>query len=168
MQKELLAQIDKTEAALLDVFASLTQDQLNKVPFEGSWTAGQVGEHLQKACSVQTLYGRTAPTERDPAAMVGPLRKLFLDFSIKMSSPDFIYPEGNFYKKEELYRGLEAAWMDIRKAANTLELTETCLDFELPGFGALTRFEWLSFLVIHTQRHLHQLRNIQEKVVALS
>lgn len=162
MEKDLLAQIDSTETALLDVYEQLSQQQLNTVPYEGSWTPGQLSEHLEKACSVGTLYGHTADTGRDPAAMVEPLKKLFLDFSIKMQSPDFIYPQGDHYEKEEVIRTLKSRWTDIRKAAATLDLTKTCLDFELPTFGALTRFEWLSFLVIHTQRHLHQLRKMQQ------
>ena len=167
MEKELLAQIDSTEVALLAIYNELDQQQLNMVPYEGSWTPGQLSEHLAKACSVDTLYGHTADTERDPAAMVGPLRKLFLDFSIKMQSPDFIYPEGDHYQKEEVIRLLKLRWADIRKAATTLDLTKTCLDFEMPGNGALTRFEWLSFFVIHTQRHLHQLRKMQKALVSV-
>jgi len=164
MKKELLSQIDTTEAELLHIFSSLSQEQLNQVPFKGSWTAGQVGEHLVKACSVEILYGNIKPTERDPAVMIEPLRKLFLDFSIQMNSPDFIYPQGNYYQKDELYKDLETTWKNIRQAANTLDLIPTCTDFEIPGFGTLTRFEWLSFMVVHTQRHLHQLRNIYSKV----
>jgi hypothetical protein len=166
MKTELLTQIDITRDELLEIFSSLSQDQLNKVPFSGSWTAGQVGEHLQKACSAELLYGNTRPTERDPAAMVEPIKKIFLDFSIKMNAPDFIYPEKNYHEKQETYHVLESAWTDIRKAADMLDLTQTCVDFELPGFGALTRFELISFMVIHTQRHLHQLRNIKEKLAA--
>lgn len=164
MKKELLAQIDITEAELLHIFSSLSEEQLNRVPFKGSWTAGQVGEHLMKACTVETLYGNIKPTERDPAEMVEPIRKLFLDFTIKFNSPDFIYPQENYHEKDKLYNGLDTAWKNIRQAADTLDLNPTCTDFELPGFGMLTRFELLSFLVIHTQRHLHQLRNIYSKV----
>lgn len=164
MKEELLDQIDTTEAELLHIYASLSQEQLNQVPFKGSWTAGQVGEHLTKGCSVELLYGNTKPTERDPAIMIEPLRRLFLDFSTKMNSPDFIYPQENHYQKEEMYKRLETTWKNIRHAANTLDLNPTCMDFEFPGTGMLTRFEWLSFMVIHTQRHLHQLRNIYSKV----
>jgi hypothetical protein len=165
MEKELLSQIDETETALLDIYNHLSQQQLNTVPYEGSWTPGQLSEHLEKACTVGTLYGKTADTTRDPAEKVEPLRKLFLDFTIKLHSPDFIYPEGDHFNKEEVLRLLKTRWTDIRKAATTLELDKTCLDFEMPQFGTLTRFEWLSFLVIHTQRHLHQLRKMQAALV---
>lgn len=161
IQHDLLARINSTEAALLGIYNELSQQELNTVPYEGSWTPGQLSEHLEKACSVSTLYGRTTDTERAIDVNVEPLRKLFLDFTVKMQSPDFIYPLGDHYRKEEVVRTLETRWSDIRKAAATLDLTKTCLDFEMPVFGPLTRFEWLSFMVIHTQRHLHQLRKMQ-------
>jgi len=161
MQTQLLAQMESTEAALLTIYNELSEQQLNTVPYEGSWTPGQLSEHLEKACSVDTLYGQTADTQRDIAVNVEPLRKLFLDFTIKMQSPDFIYPRGNHYRKEDVLRLLESRWSDMRKAATTLDLTRTCLDFEMPTIGPMTRFEWLSFMVIHTQRHLHQLRKMQ-------
>lgn len=164
MKTALLPQIDSTKAELLELLSSFPQEQFNRVPFSGSWTAGQVAEHLRKACSPEILFGKTTLTERDPAAMVEPLKKLFLDFTIKMKSPDFIYPEEKHYDKQELHQALETAWTDIRRAADTLDLSETCIEFELPGSGPMTRFELISFMVIHTQRHLHQLRNIREKM----
>ncbi|MCG2613797.1 DinB family protein [Terrimonas sp. NA20] len=162
MEKELLAQIDSTEATLLELYRSLSQEELNTVPFAGSWTPGQLSEHLEKSCGIDTLYAETADTSRDPASMVESIKAIFLDFSTKMQSPDFIYPRGDHYNKEEVYRLLKTRWTDIRKAATTLDLSRTCLAFEFPGSGALTRFEWLSFFVIHTQRHLHQLRNMRK------
>lgn len=162
MEKELLVQIDSTEAALLDTFGSLSQQELNTVPFEGSWTPGQLSEHLEKSYGVDTLYAETADTTRDPAAMIAPIKAMFLDFSTKMQSPDFIYPHGDHYEKEAVCRVLKTRWTDIRKAATTLDLSKTCLAFEFPGSGPLTRLEWLNFFVIHTQRHLHQLRNMQK------
>jgi hypothetical protein len=162
MEKELLAQIDSTEAALLNEYGSLTQEEMNTVPFAGSWTPGQLSEHLEKSYGVETLYAETANTSRDPALKVEEIKAIFLDFSTKMQSPDFIYPRGDHYNKEEVCRVLKTRWTDIRKAATTLDLSKTCLAFEFPGSGPLTRFEWLNFFVIHTQRHLHQLTNMEK------
>lgn len=44
------------------------------------------------------------------------------------------------------------------------DLSFICLDFELPGTGALTGLEWIHFLSTHTRRHVRQLRNIVEKL----
>lgn len=166
MATELNTEIKETAATLLDTLAAFNKEQLNKVPFEGSWTAGQVGEHLIKAVSADLLYGNTTETERPPDVMVKPLRDQFLDFSIKFQSPDFIIPSDGPHDKEAVVNKLRKIWEDIAEAASTLDLTKTCLDFELPGAGHLTRLEWLNFMVVHTKRHTHQLNNIHKALVA--
>ncbi|MRG48145.1 DinB family protein [Chitinophaga sp. SYP-B3965] len=166
MATELNTEIKETAATLLQTLASFNKEQLNKVPFEGSWTAGQVGEHLIKAVSAEILYGNTTETERLPDVMVKPLRDQFLDFTIKMKSPDFILPSNGPHDKERLTNKLSKIWEDIAEAAETLDLTKTCLDFELPGAGHLTRLEWLNFMIAHTKRHTHQLNNISKALAA--
>ena len=49
-----------------------------------------------------------------------------------------------------------------------LDLSATCLDFEMPGIGALTRLEWLWFYVWHTQRHLRQVKNIYAAITLVT
>jgi hypothetical protein len=51
------------------------------------------------------------------------------------------------------------------RAVQTLDLTSTCLGFELPGFGKFTRLEWGNFILYHTQRHMHQMKNILRKIM---
>ena len=56
-------QVEQTGAAVIDELNLFSEEQLNIVPFEGSWTGGQVGEHLLKSAGVvEAIYGRTAPT----------------------------------------------------------------------------------------------------------
>ena len=50
------------------------------------------------------------------------------------------------------------------EAIKTLNLSETCTAFELPGFGEFTRAEWIYFAMYHTQRHTHQLKKIYERM----
>ncbi len=47
--QKLLHELDKAARALLETIADFSQEQYNKVPFAGSWTAGQVSEHLLKS-----------------------------------------------------------------------------------------------------------------------
>jgi hypothetical protein len=158
--KGLKAQVPETGAAIVEQLELFNEQQLNTIPFEGSWTAGQVGEHLLKSGgAVEVVFGRTVPTERAFDEKI-PMLSIFLDFSIKMQSPDFILPSDGFHPKKELIEGMHKTWEGIREAVDTLDLTKTCLDFEMPGIGLITRFEWISFYVFHTQRHLHQLKNI--------
>jgi hypothetical protein len=34
----------------------------------------------------------------------------------------------------------------------------------MPTVGLITRAEWLSFIVVHTQRHIWQLKNISKAI----
>ncbi len=81
-----------------------------------------------------------------------------------MKSPDFVVPPDIYYKKEDLLRSFEDINERINQALQTLDLTKTCLAFELPVYGFLTRLESLYFILYHTQRHLHQLKNIHQKM----
>jgi hypothetical protein len=79
---------------------------------------------------------------------------------IKMQSPDFIYPSDKKYGKQQLVDMINDKFNKLLEAAKTLDLSATCLAFEVPGFGAFTRLEFVWFYIVHTQRHIFQLRKI--------
>jgi hypothetical protein len=88
--------------------------------------------------------------------------EVFLDLNLKMQAPDFIVPSQERIPKEKLLGGLRTRTDGIVAFARDHDLSFTCLDFELPGYGALTGQEWVHFLTTHTRRHLHQLKKIVE------
>ena len=81
-----------------------------------------------------------------------------------MNSPDFIRPEKKNYDKDGLLAALSGIKADITTSAATLDLSQTCLSFELPVLGFLTRLEAVTFVICHTRRHTHQLKNIYSKL----
>jgi hypothetical protein len=164
MQKELLTEIDHTTTDLLETIASFKETQIDTVPFEGSWTAGQIAEHLSKAVSADVLYGNVTPTHRSPDEKSPAIRDMFLNFDIKMTAPDFVQPSAHVHNKKDILQHAAQTWANIREAVRQLDLSATCITFELPGFGLLTRLEWVRFMLYHTQRHIHQLKNIRGKV----
>jgi hypothetical protein len=161
----MLKEFDDTFNILLQLLAAFPQERINTVPFEGSWTGAQVARHLLKGSVAELLYGNVKPTERQPDALTEPLRTAFLDFNSKFKSPEVLEPEDIYYNKEDLISGLENTANRIRKGIQTLDLTMTCLDFEMPVNGLLTRMEWISFYTVHTQRHTYQLRQIFQTVI---
>lgn len=161
MKAQLISEIDLTGSTLLRLLSSFTEQQLNTVPFEGSWTAAQVAEHIWKAGDCSLLYGPTTPTDRVPDEKVEAVKTLFLNFGIKMISPEMIRPGNDYLPKEAVLDNIHQVWGKLTTAANTLHLSEECNAFEVPGFGPFTRLEWIQFINIHTQRHIHQLQNIQ-------
>ncbi|WP_431210462.1 hypothetical protein ACQ86N_31300 [Puia sp. P3] len=97
--ENLKEEVRKTGAAIIEGLNQFSEEKLNKVPYEGSWTAGQVGEHLVKSAGVaEVVYGRVGPTSRPPDEKL-PVLRMFLDFSIRMSSPGFIVPSDGYHDK---------------------------------------------------------------------
>lgn len=161
MRPALIDEIDLTGSTLLRLLSSFSEKQLHTVPFEGSWTAGQVAEHIWKAGDCSLLYEAATPVNRAPDQKVDAIKAMFLNFSIKMKSPEMILPGNAHLPKDVIMGNIHQVWDKLTAAANTLQLEEECTSFEVPGFGPFTRLEWIQFINIHTQRHIHQLQNIQ-------
>lgn len=154
-------------SGLITIFSAFEPEQINVIPFEGSWTAGQVVQHMVKANSgfVDILRGPAKDTERNPDEIEPQIKNDFLNFNIKMTAPDFLVPEAKNYDKNELVSGLKNIRESVVNATETLDLTKTCMAFELPVYGFLTRQEAIYFITCHTLRHTHQLKNIYQKLI---
>lgn len=164
---EMVQQFESTIQKLLEKLTAFSQEQLNTIPAEGRWSAAQLGEHLRKSYKgVPELLGHnTKITGRDPAEKIAMVNMDFLNFSIKMQAPEFIVPEQKTYDKTKLLQELDSLTKAIIQTAQSLDLTETCTTFAIPGYGEFTRLEWINFCLVHTQRHLRQLEGIFQTVV---
>jgi hypothetical protein len=163
---ELLQEFETATNAYLDIVTGLSQDEINTVPSPGSWTAAQVTEHLRKSDNgmLQTLNGPVQPTNRPIDENVPQLQAIFLDFSTKLPSPEFIIPEAGTYDRDHLISSFKAGREQIGKAIATLDLSATC---HAPIFGEPTRLELISFVIFHTLRHVNQVKRINEKLVGV-
>jgi hypothetical protein len=167
----LLHELDIAGRELLHALASFSQEQFNRVPFAGSWTAGQVGEHLYKSLEgiPYMMAGDTAPaTGRKPDEHVMTIESIFLDYDTKMQSPDFILPSAGPQDRNAQLQDFRATLDDLAVKARTMDLSFTCNEFEFPGVDLLTRWEWLVFAICHTKRHTVQLRNIYQHVATVA
>jgi hypothetical protein len=162
MLTKLSSDFTATTADLLATIASFKEDDINTIPFEGSWTAGQVGEHIYKSMSgvSHSLQGAVKKTDRDPGEKIKAIGDIFLNFDLKMKSPDFIQPSELPHDKTLLLRCLTLITSEVSEQITSQDLSVICLQPILPGFGDLTRLELNYFIVFHTQRHIHQLKKI--------
>lgn len=164
MQKNTITlreEFDEVGASLLEQIKNIPDNNLNQGRLQG-WTAGQVLDHALKSAESLSglLHGRVGDTARDPAMHVAMIRQVFLDFTTRMQSPDFILPDNPPHQKALLFNRASAFIPVVREAIDNLDLDKTCLDFELPKMGPMTRLEWIHFIICHTRRHLHQLAEI--------
>lgn len=164
MATTILAELTTAKDAFLKTLALFTQDNFNTVPFEGSWTAGQVAQHIFKSIDgvPYLITGGSKPTRRDPAQNVPGLRQMFLDFETKMKSPHFILPDDSPKDLQQFVQALKEKFDAIIKNSTGAYLALTITEFEFPGMGKVTRLELLNFISVHTQRHTHQLKEIKK------
>src|ERR1700744_2047854 len=159
---EVLAALNETLEDFTETLAAFDEDEFNEIPFEGSWKPGQVGQQIILSVTFFTdrLAGPHTSTERLPDMHVANLKSSFLNCEHKMQSPDFIIPPAMDYNKQEQLDELERLQERLNDIIARADMSLTCTGSELPTMGYLTRTEIAHFLVYHTTRHTHQLRNI--------
>lgn len=158
-QTTLFSSIDETVAQLLNLMSSLDESNVNKVPYANSWTAAMLFDHVTKSTNGidKALQMPSKPAERDIHARIPELEKIFLDFSTKLQSPDFIEPDEKNYQKQDTMDKLAQSFEQLKKNANNESLSELVQGLPL---GEITKLELLHFILYHTQRHLHQMKKI--------
>ncbi len=162
MDIQLQDQLDQTMATLLKALDAFDAHSFNTIPFEGSWTAGQVADHVYKSVAniARVLNGNTQAPDRDPWQIKPLLEAVFLNYDKKLQSPEFILPGPGPFSKDSFVSLFRIVACDISGAAKELDLSQLCLDFQFPTVGYLTRQELIYFAIVHTQRHTHQLQKI--------
>ncbi|MDC7999921.1 DinB family protein [Aequorivita todarodis] len=158
-KKILIRDIENTFDTLLDELSKFEKKTLNEVPFEGSWTAGQTVEHII-ICGSGIPDLHTTETNRPYDEKVEAIKDLFLNFDLKFKADPSLEPRSTSHTKDGLVQKIKEIKDHLKNIAETKELKALCEDMEFPSFGFLTRYEWLRFILFHTQRHIHQLKNI--------
>jgi hypothetical protein len=160
-KKELLTAIDESLSQLLQLTSALDEKGLNTSPYPDSWTAGELLRHVTKSTGsiAKAMKQNGQPAQRAEGERIAELKSTFLDFSLKMDSPEFIVPEKGPYQKEASIHELKAAFAALAVHTNAANLSEMVEDFPV---GAITKLEMLHFVLYHTQRHLHQMKKMAE------
>jgi len=164
LPQPLIVLLNATIDELILGIASTDQQDINRTPCEGSWTAGQNIEHVRLSVSgtLALLTGPVKDTKRSPDQYAKAIKDLFLDFNAQYPSAATLIPADKQYDKNELIAALNSLFQLLQYQIQTLEMTDTCLVAEFPGMGYLTRLEWATVAVYHTQRHIHQLAKIKK------
>lgn len=151
---------------LKETLQSINEDLINVQPFEGSWTAGQDVEHIIKSAHgiLEVINGKVIESTRAVDEKVSVLESIFLDYNSKMNAPDFVVPSNDVHQRSKLLESIDEIVTRYIQMLSSVDLSKTCTDFQLPNLGQLTRLEWVWFVIYHTQRHTHQLKNIGRRL----
>ena len=160
---QLVDEIENTFSKLNVVLGGFHDKELNQSPNEGGWTGGQTAEHII-ICGSGIPDDHTSEPGRPFDEKVQPLKELFLDFESKFQADPSLEPGPGPHRTEDLSRRLAGIRDSLKEIAETKDLQALCMDMEFPGFGYLTRHEWLWFICVHTQRHTRQIENTARQV----
>ena len=146
---------------LTDLMLSVDEDKVNTIPYDGSWTAPQLLRHVTKSINGMTkaMHMDAKPAERNPGERIEELKKIFLNFSKKLTQPDFIVPEELIYEKQSSIEELNKSFNRFKESAVNANLNDLVVGLPL---GPITKLEIIHFVLYHSQRHLHQMKKICE------
>jgi hypothetical protein len=163
-QQELFQEIEMTISQFVDMVLMLDNNRLNEIPYEDSWTAGQLCNHILKSTVgvVQAMKIDGKKTNRNSSEKIAELKNIFLNFSNKFQSPDEIVPDDGPFEKQKTIDDLTKCLKDLNFYSSNTDLSE-----EMDGgpLGSITKYELLHFVLYHSQRHLRQLKRIYEAVI---
>lgn len=156
---KILSETSDTVSAISDLMASVDEEMVNTIPFDGSWTAPQLLRHVSKSLQgmAKAMKMGAKPATRNPEERIEGLKNVFLDFSKKLTQPDFLIPENLVYKKQPAIDELNKSFSEFKANASRANLNEQVEGLPL---GSITKLEIIHFVLFHTQRHLYQMENI--------
>ena len=166
MKKENISnEISKVFDAVVNVLENTEENALNEIPFEGSWTIGQIADHII-ICSGTVHDSKTQYPHRQYDEHVAEMKSIFLNMEQKSEAAPIVSPRKPPHCKQELIEKLKDNKAHLLLIIEERDLTQLSLDIEFPFIGYLTRYEWLNFIAVHTQRHLNQVNNVKKRLTA--
>jgi hypothetical protein len=155
----ILTQTSNAVSAISDLMGTVDEEMVNTIPFDGSWTAPQLLRHVSKSMQgmAKAMKMKAKPATRNPQERIEGLKNVFLDFSKKLTQPDFLIPENQVYKKQPAIDELNKSFREFKGNTSRANLNEQVEGLPL---GPITKLEIIHFVLFHTKRHLHQMENI--------
>lgn len=159
----LFENFDEITNEFLQLVRSCDEEELNTVPYKGSWTVAQVAEHVTRSniTIIQSMQIEGKKSTRELDERVPELKATFLDFTIKLNSPGFILPTKATYQKDPLVSDLERSIKRLREVSEKADFSEA---LNHPIFEEITKLEIFHFVLYHTQRHIQQLKKVISSV----
>jgi hypothetical protein len=160
LEKEKLQQaLTKAFDEFIATFSKFEEGRINTTPAPERWSAVQVASHIILATDGVPDHS-TKPSDREVDSYLPRIRPWWEDLNQKFKSPENLKPDNKPRTGSEILKELNRVRdKDLHMLSND-DLTLVCLDFELPGIGYLTRYEWLWFIEMHLKRHTFQLGNM--------
>ncbi len=147
-------------------FIDMPANHFNQKPEEGSWSVGQVVEHIFRSelASTRILNGKTKTPDEHSDEKAEYIRRQFTDRKKKFTAFGPIVPSEDPKDPQELAEKIRQNRKKQIQLLETADLNEICLNFEHPLFGLMSRKEWMVFNSTHANRHKAQISDIRSQL----
>jgi len=161
-KENLLTDLDANTDALIECILNFDPALFDQQPADGSWSAAQLTEHIYVLDRLifNILTGETEDSQRPADEKLATIEAVMNNRTRTIKAPDPIVPLGKVKDQQILITKIITARKDIHKLIQTADLSPICLGFIHKGFGPMTRWEWIVFLMVHSERHFHQYQRI--------
>lgn len=150
---------------LYQTIEGLTDEQFNKVPDKGGWSAKQILEHLVKMETViATNIARELKNPDSPNSRKKPIG-ISTSRLVKVNAPEYTAPSDEYESKTEMQKKLHEArlfLLDVYESG-TKEMFRK-KSFKHPIFGQVPLIQWFEFVGLHEKRHVKQLKKTIKKI----
>ena len=164
---DLINEIENLHKNFNKVLLQFSEDEINIVPFEGSWTAGQVTEHIiksNKGILEQLLNSNTKSANRPFDEQLKVVQEVFRSEE-KMKSAPHLVPTELSHNLDNLRITLKKQKEQRIETIKEKDLGELIAALEFPpSSDGLTRYEWLNLIIEHGNRHQKQIENIYKEL----
>jgi len=159
IERDLKANFLFLEKVLSDVSA----EDYFKVPAEEKWSIQLILDHLRNS-EKGVLYmsnGPTNPTNREPLINIQKIKNAFGDHTKSYPAPQVTQPINDGLDKESYLNKINKYRQAFLEEGNSKGWHEVLEVFPHPITGTMSRLEWNYFNIYHTERHIHQIRQIK-------
>lgn len=136
------------------------ETDINQKRTDGGWSVGEIGDHIIK--STGSHWGATKVADRPYDKYAKEIKDLFLNFEMKFPAAPQLQPQMKSYTVTELFFSLDNNLKDIIRVIDVDDLAVICTDIQLPVWGTLSKFEWLTLIENHIIRHTHQVNQFND------
>ncbi len=166
-QEQLITEIENAHQKFIQRLSKFSEQKLNRTEKEDSWTAGQIAEHIIKSNGgilTKLLNGDTKPASRPYDEQVDLIKNVFRSED-KMKTAPVLEPGQPPHSLKELVNSLTQQKAQQLETIKEKELKELSSELQFPPApNGLTRYEWIIFMVEHTNRHSKQIENIYNEI----
>ena len=155
--------LDQNTTRLLDALSAFSAADFSRKPSPTGWSAAEIADHVLQVMMFgnKALKGNALPTERPFDEKIKVIIGAMSNMNANYQSPEMAMPRKGDIDQAEITEILKGQRFVMKESLDGSDLSYFCSDFKHPGFGGLTKFEWIYFDIHHVARHISQMKRLK-------